>query len=75
MGDGLAAGGGLAGLINRDPVVFQIRGLRERGGGQTGLMRGCGIEQGLQMHLHLIITCDPAAAPPAEWVSLRRTWR
>lgn len=53
--DSLAAGGQLAGLINRDPVVFQIRGLRERRGGQIGLMRGGGGEQGLQMYLHLII--------------------
>ena len=52
---GLAAGGELAGLINRDPVVFQIRGLRERRGSQIGLMRGGGGEQGLQMYLHLII--------------------
>ena len=55
LGDGLAAGGAFAGLINRDPVVFQIRGLRERRGGQIGLMRGGGGEQGLQMHFHLII--------------------
>lgn len=52
---GLCTGRGLAGLINGDPVVFQRGGLREGGGGQIGLMRGGGIEQGLQMYFHLII--------------------
>lgn len=52
---GLTASRDLAGLINGDPVVFQIRGLSERGGDQTGLMRGGGSKQGLQMHLYLII--------------------
>ena len=51
----LGAGGGFAGLINGDPVVLQGRGLREGGWGEAGLMRRRGIEQGLQMRLHLVI--------------------
>lgn len=54
MRDGLGAGGGFAGLIDGDPVVLQGGGLREGGGGEAGLMRRGGIEQGLQMHLHLV---------------------
>ena len=49
------ARGGLAGLVDRDPVVLQVRGLRDGGRGQAGLMRGGGVQQRLQMRFHLVI--------------------
>jgi hypothetical protein len=56
LGDGLAAGGGFAGGVDRGSVVFQIRGLRDGGRGQGGGVRGGGVEEGEQVRLHLVVT-------------------